>query len=57
LTPSDPHRAALKLLADLTHHEALTLTYNDLVLLLEALSVFGLILLLLARRPRSFLGH
>jgi DHA2 family multidrug resistance protein len=53
----DPHRAALKLLANLTQREALVLTYNDLLLLLGALFVFGLILLPLVRRPRSFFGH
>ena len=53
----DPHRVALKLLANLTLREALVLTYNDLFLLLGALFVFGLILLPLVRRPRSFFGH
>jgi len=53
----DPHRAALKLLANLTQREALVLAYNDLLLLLGALFVFGLILLPLVRRPRSFFGH
>jgi len=33
------------------------LTYNDLLLLLGALFVFGLILLPLVRRPCSFFGH
>jgi len=49
----DPHRAAIKLLANLTQREALVLTYNDLLLLLGALFVFGLVLLPLVRRPRS----
>ena len=53
----DPHRAALKLLANLTQREALVLAYNDLLLLLGALFVFGLMLLPLVRRPRSFFGH
>ena len=53
----DPQQAALKLLANLTQREALVLTYNDLMLLLGALFVFGLMLLPLVRRPRSFFGH
>ena len=57
LVPGDPHRAAIKLLANLTQREALVLTYNDLLLLLAALFVFGLILLPLVRRPRSFFAH
>jgi DHA2 family multidrug resistance protein len=57
LIPGDPHRAAIKLLANLTQREALILTYNDLLLLLGALFVFGLLLLPLVRRPRSFFAH
>ena len=57
LVPGDPHRAAIKLLAKLTHREALVLTCNDLLLLLVTLFVFGLILLPLVRRPRSFFAH
>ena len=37
--------------------EALVLTYNNLLLLLGALFVFGLMLLPLVRRPRSFFAH
>ena len=57
LIPGDPHRAAIKLLANLVQREALVLTYNDLLLLLGALFVFGLMLLPLVRRPRSFFAH
>jgi adenylate cyclase len=57
LIPDDPHRAAIKLLAKLTQREALVLTYNDLLLLLGVLFVFGLMLLPLVRRPRSFFAH
>jgi hypothetical protein len=32
LIACDPHRAAIKLLANLTQREALVLTYNDLLL-------------------------
>jgi DHA2 family multidrug resistance protein len=53
----DPHHAAVKLLANMTQREALVLTYNDLLLLLAALFVFGLMLLPLVRRPRSFFAH
>ena len=45
------------MLANLTQREALVLTYNDLLLLLGALFVFGLMLLPLVRRPRSLLAH
>jgi DHA2 family multidrug resistance protein len=57
LIPGDPRHAAIKLLANLTQREALVLTYNDLLLLLGALFVFGLMLLPLVRRPRSFFAH
>jgi MFS transporter, DHA2 family, multidrug resistance protein len=57
MIPGDPGRAAIKLLANLTQREALVLTYNDLLLLLGALFVFGLILLPLVRRPRSLLAR
>ena len=53
----DPHRAAIKLLANLTQREALVLTYNDLLLLLGALFIFGLMLLPLVRRPQSFFAR
>ncbi len=57
LIPGDPHRAAVKLLANLTQREALVLTYNDLLLLLGGLFVFGLMLLPLVRRPNSFFAR
>jgi len=57
LIPGDPSRAAIKMLANLTQREALVLTYNDLLLLLGALFVFGLMLLPLVRRPRSLFAH
>ena len=57
LIPGDPNHAALKMLADLVRREALVLTYNDLMLLLGGLFVFGLLLLPLVRRPRSFFAH
>ena len=57
LIPGDPSRAAIKLLSSVAQREALVLTYNDLLLLLGALFVCGLLLLPLVRRPRSLLVH
>jgi DHA2 family multidrug resistance protein len=57
LIPGDPTLAAMKMLAKLVQREALVLTYNDLLLLIGALFVFGLMLLPLVGRPRSFLSH
>ena len=57
LIAGDPHRAAIKLLANLTQREALVLTSNDLLLLMGALFVFGLMLLPLVRRPQSFFAR
>src|ERR1051326_4314087 len=56
LIAGDPHLAAVKLLARSAQREALVLTYNDLLLLLGGLFVFGLLLLPLVRRPRSLLA-
>jgi hypothetical protein len=50
LIACDPHRAAIKLLASLTQREALVLTFNDLLLLLGTLFVFGRMLSLLEHR-------
>ena len=47
----------MKMLANLVHREALVLTYNDLLLLIGSLFVFGLMLLPLVGRPRSFLSR
>src|SRR6266568_1224523 len=52
LIPGDPHQAAVKLLANLVQREALVLTYNDVLLLIGVLFVFGLMLLPLVRRQR-----
>jgi MFS transporter, DHA2 family, multidrug resistance protein len=51
----DPARAAIKLLADATHREALVLTYNDVLMLLGVAFVFGLALMPLVKNPRSAL--
>jgi DHA2 family multidrug resistance protein len=53
----DSNRIAVKMLADLVQREALVLTYNDLLLLIGALFIFGLTLLPLVSRPRSFLSR
>jgi len=57
LISGDPGAAAVKMLARLVQREALVLTYNDLLLLIGGLFVFGLMLLPLVRRPRSFFAH
>jgi DHA2 family multidrug resistance protein len=57
LIPGDPGHGAVKLLSSIAQREALVLTYNDLLLLLGALFVGGLMLLPLVRRPRSLLAH
>ncbi len=57
LIPGDPNHAAMKMLAKLVQREALVLTYNDLLLLIGCLFVFGLMLLPLVGRPRSFLSR
>ena len=57
LIPGDPSHAAVKMLGNLVQREALVLTYNDLLLLIGALFVFGLMLLPLVSRPRSFLSR
>src|SRR5437762_2244915 len=57
LIPGDSSAAAMKMLARLVQREALVLTYNDLLLLIGGLFVFGLMLLPLVSRPRSFLSR
>ena len=57
LVSGDSNQIAVKMLADLVQREALVLTYNDLLLLIGALFIFGLMLLPLVGRPRSFLSR
>jgi MFS transporter, DHA2 family, multidrug resistance protein len=57
LISGDSSRAALKMLSNAVHREALVLTYNDLLLLIGALFVVGLMLLPLVNKPRSFLSR
>jgi hypothetical protein len=45
------------MLGKLVHREALVLTYNDVFLVIGALFIFALLLLLLIRRPSSFLSR
>jgi DHA2 family multidrug resistance protein len=52
LVPGDASRAAVKLLAILVQREALVLTYNDVIMILGGLFVFGLFLMPLVNRPR-----
>jgi MFS transporter, DHA2 family, multidrug resistance protein len=53
LIPGDAHQAAMTLLGNLVHREALVLTYNDVLLLLGGFFVFGLMMIPLVSRPRS----
>ena len=57
LISGDSNLAGVKMLANLVQREALVLTYNDLLLLIGGLFVFGMMLLPLVRRPRSFLSR
>ncbi|MGE5271516.1 MAG: DHA2 family efflux MFS transporter permease subunit [Thiohalocapsa sp.] len=57
LIPGDPSRAALKQLAGIVHREALVLTYNDVLLLIGAVFVFGLVTLPLVRRTTSLISR
>ena len=57
LITGNPNQAAVKLLANLVHREALILAYNDLMSLIGGLFVVGLTLIPMVRRPRSaFIG-
>ncbi len=57
LIPGDPSHAAVKMLANVVHREALVLAYNDLMLLIGFLFIVGLMMLPLVGRPRSFLSR
>ena len=60
LIPGDTHQAAVTMLGNLVHREALVLSYNDVLMLIGGLFVFGLTLIPLVLRPRSVLtsdGH
>jgi DHA2 family multidrug resistance protein len=53
----DPAHAALKLLAGVVQREALVLSYSDLVLMIGAVFVIGLILMPLARPARAIFSR
>jgi MFS transporter, DHA2 family, multidrug resistance protein len=55
LITGDPHQAAITMLGNLVHREALVLSYNDILLLLGGFFVVGMLLMPLVRRPRSVL--
>ncbi len=60
LIPGDTHQAAVTMLGNLVHREALVLTYNDMLMMIGGLFVCGLTLIPLVLRPRSVLtaeGH
>jgi DHA2 family multidrug resistance protein len=57
LISGDPGAASVEMLAKLVQREALVLTYNDLLLLIGAVFVFGLMLLPLVRPTRSFFSR
>jgi DHA2 family multidrug resistance protein len=60
LIPGDASHAAVTLLGNLVHREALVLMYNDLLMLIGGFFVFGAMMIPLVRRPRSVLtsdGH
>jgi len=55
LVPGDTGRAAVKLLADVVQREALVMTYNDAIMMVGCLFVFGLFLMPLVKNPRTAL--
>jgi DHA2 family multidrug resistance protein len=57
LIPGDPAQAALKLLAGLVQREALVLTYADALMLIGAVFVVGVMLMPLARPPRTMFSR
>jgi MFS transporter, DHA2 family, multidrug resistance protein len=57
LIAGDPAAAATRLLANLVRREALVLSYNDMLLVIGCVFVFGLMLMPLLRRPRSMMAH
>jgi DHA2 family multidrug resistance protein len=53
LIPGDPSRAAIHMLGNIVHREALVMTFNDVIMLLGGMFVIGLLMMPLVRRPRS----
>jgi DHA2 family multidrug resistance protein len=56
LLTGDPHRAAVKMLANIVHREALVMSFNDALLLLGAGFAAALILMPFVRSPRTVLS-
>ena len=57
LIPGDPAQAALKLLAGLVQREALVLSYSDALMLIGIVFVIGVMLMPLARPPRTMFSR
>ena len=57
LISGDPAQAAIKLLAGVVQREALVLTYGDALLMIGAVFVVGVMLMPLARPPRSLFSR
>jgi DHA2 family multidrug resistance protein len=57
LISGNPAQAALKLLAGLVQREALVLTYSDTLMMIGAVFVAGVILMPLARPPRTMFSR
>ena len=57
LIPGDPSLAALKLLAAVVQREALVLAYSDVLMMIGAVFVVGLILMPLARPARAIFSR
>jgi len=57
LISGDPAQAALKLLAGLVQREALVLTYSDTLMMIGAVFVAGVIVMPLARPPRTMFSR
>ncbi len=56
MIPGDAHHAALQMLSNLVHREALVLTYNDVLMLIGGFFVFGVMMIPLVSRPRSVMA-
>ena len=55
LIHGDPHRAALRLLANLVQREALVLTFNDVILMMGGLFALGVVMMPLVRHRSSLM--
>jgi DHA2 family multidrug resistance protein len=53
LVAGDAHRAAVRLLANIVQREALVMSFNDVLMLLGGIFAVALVLMPLARSPRS----